>query len=302
VSGRLALAFVSAAGLAAPLSAQTQDTVYLVQLPASVRTLGLGGAGVAVMGDAGAVFTNPVGLATLSHLGLEASYRTAPADAFLLSGALGWRLGQFDLGVGGRLFDFGSDPAAYLGGAIPSGTDAQEALGVASLVYRFGMIALGVSGKYTRRGVGGVRTTGVSGDAGFAIAFFDIMAIAFAVQNISGNWRDTSSLVMPRLTRFGFTMNYVDPQESFRLMSSFEIQWREGHKARGVIGGEAGVVLSGIGIIGRAGFSGRPDVLSQSQLTVGGTVVFAALQLDYALRESDLLGERAHYFGARFTL
>jgi hypothetical protein len=104
------------------------------------------------MGDAGAVFTNPVGLATLSHLGLEASYRTAPADAFLLSGALGWRLGQFDLGVGGRLFDFGSDPAAYLGGAIPSGTDAQEALGVASLVYRFGMIALGVSGKHDRAG------------------------------------------------------------------------------------------------------------------------------------------------------
>jgi hypothetical protein len=276
--------------------------VYLVQLPASARAAGLNGAAVAVMGDAGSVFTNPVGIATLGSLGLEGSYRTAPGDAFLLSGALGWRLGQFDLGVGARLFDFGTDPADYVGGGVAAGTDAQEVLGVASLVYRFGMIALGVSGKYTRRTVAGVRTNGVSGDAGLAIAFFDIMAIAFAVQNISGNWRDTSSLVMPRLTRFGFTMNYVDPQESFRLMSSFEVQWREGRKSRGVIAGEAGVVLSGIGIIGRAGFSGRPEALSESQLTVGGTVAFAALELDYAFRESDLLGSRAHYFGVRFTL
>ena len=285
-----------------PAAAQTQDTVYLLQLPASVRSVGLNSAGVAILGDAAGVFTSPTALATLRHAGLEAAYRSAPGDAFVMSGALGWRLRQFDLGVGGRLFDFGTNPDQYLGGGVPAGTSSREVLGTASLVYRFGILALGVTGKYTRRTVGDVWTGGVSGDAGLAFAFFDIMAIAFAVQNIGGNWRDTSSLVMPRLTRLGFTMNYVDPQESFRLLSTFEMMWRAGESARAVIGMEAGAVLKGaLGVIGRAGWSGRPDVLSNSELTFGGTVQVGTLMLDYAYRDEDLLGEPGHYWGARFT-
>ena len=274
----------------------------MTRIAASVRSVGLNGAGVALMGDAGAVFQNPSGLATLRNIGLEGSYRGAPGGAYVFTGALGWRLKQFDIGVGGQRFDFGDNPHDYLGGGIPAGTNAREILGVGSLVYRFGMIALGVSGRYVSRRIDDVWTYGVSGDASVAIAFFDIMAIAFAVQNINGNWRDTSSLVMPRLTRFGFTMNYVDPQESFRLLSTLEVQWREGEKSRGVIGGEAGVVLGGVGIIGRAGFSGRPDALSDSEFTVGGSVQFKALLLDYAYRGKDLFDEPAHYFGFRFTL
>lgn len=282
--------------------AQTQDTVYLVQLPTSVRSVGLNGAGVAILGDAAGVFASPTALATLRHAGLEAAYRAAPGEAFIMSAALGWRMRQFDLGVGGRLLDFGTNPDQYLGGGVSTGTSAREVLGTASLVYRFGIIALGATGKYTRRTVGDVWTGGVSGDAGLAFAFFDIMAIAFAVQNIGGNWRDTSSLVMPRLTRLGFTMNYVDPQESFRLMSTFEMMWRAGESARGVLGLEAGAVLKGaLGIIGRGGWSGRPDVLSESEFTFGGTVQVGTLMLDYAYRDQDLLGEAGHYFGARFT-
>jgi len=301
-SRALLVAAALAAAPAIPLSAQTQDTVYLLGLPPSARAAGLNGAAVAVPGDAGAVFINPSGLATLRHIGLEGLYRSAPGDAWHMSGALGWRIRQFDIGLGVQRFDFGSNPGQYLGGGIPGGTNTRESLGVASLVYRFGIIALGVGGKYVQRRIDDVKTDGWSGDAGITIAFFDIMAIAFAMQNIGGNWRDTSSLVMPRHTRFGFTMNYVDPQESFRLMSSVEIQWREGRSARGVIAGEAGIVLSGVGIVGRAGFSGRPDVLSDSEWTLGGTLNVAALKLDYAYRHEDVLGEPAHYFGLRFTL
>jgi hypothetical protein len=304
--GALPVFLCTAAALAVllppPAAAQTQDTVYLLGLPPTARLAGLNGAGVAVPGDAGAVFVDPSGLATLRHIGLEGLYRAAPGDAWHLSGALGWRIRQFDLGVGVQRFDFGSNPNQYLGGAIPGGTNARESQGAASLVYRFGLIALGVSGKYVRRRLDDVKTDGWSGDAGITIAFFDIMAIAFAVQNIGGNWRDTSSLVMPRHTRLGFTMNYVDPQESFRLMSSVEVQWREGRSARGVIAGEAGIVLSGVGIVGRAGFSGRPDVLSDSEWTLGGTLNVGALKLDYAYRHEDVLGEPAHYLGLRFTL
>jgi hypothetical protein len=301
---RLAVALASCGAVVCtgPLLAQTQDTVYLVQLPASVRSVGLGSAGVAILGDPAGVFASPTALATLRHAGLEAAYRSAPGEAFVMSGALGWRIRQFDLGVGGRLFEFGSNPDQYLGGGVPAGTSSREVLGTASLVYRFGILALGATGKYARRTVGDVWTGGVSGDAGVALAFFDIMAIAFAVQNIGGNWRDTSSLVMPRLTRLGFTMNYVDPLESFRLLSTFEMMWRAGESARAVIGLEAGAVLKGaLGVIGRAGWSGRPDVLSNSEFTFGGTVQVGTLMLDYAYRHEDMLGEPGHYFGARFT-
>ncbi len=287
-----------------PLAAQTVDTTtpYVLHVPASVRVVGLNEAAVAIVGDAGAVFANPAGLATIRHIALEGGYRAAPGDAFVVSGALGWRLRQFDIGLGGRLFDFGPDPASYLGPSVAPGADARELLGVGSLVYRFGLIALGGSGKVVRRTVGDAVERGVSVDAGLAIAFFDIMALGFAVQNIGGNWRDASSLTLPRLTRLGFTMNYVDPQESFRLMSILEAQWPEDAEARIVVGGEAGVVVRGVGVIGRVGYSGDAAALAASNATYGGSLRIGALSLDYAYRASDLLGRSSHQFGARLTL
>lgn len=271
----------------------------VVEAASSVRSVGLNEAGVALIGDAGAVFSNPAGLATISHLALEGGYRSAPGGAWLASGALGWRLGQFDLGVGARVFDYGTDPASYGAGAA---ADGREMLGVASLVYRFGLIAVGASGKFARRRVAGDEVDASSGDAGLAVAFFDIMALAFAVQNLGGNWQDTGALAMPRLTRLGFTMNYTDPQESFRLLSTVEIQWPEGAGPRAVIGGEGGVVVRGIGVLVRAAYGGRSPSGLDRQVTFGGTVTAGALKLDYATRERDLLGARAHYFGIRLTL
>ncbi len=128
------------------------------------------------------------------------------------------------------------------------------------------------------------------------------MALAFAVQNIGGNWRDASSLAMPGLSRLGFTMHYVDPQESFRLMSTVEVQWPDGESARLVVGGEAGVVLHGVGVVGRAGYGGRSGSQSSTRFTYGGTVQVGGLKLDYAYRSTDLLDRPAHYFGTRLTL
>ena len=53
-----------------PLAAQVSPPAIL-SLPGSVRSAGLHGAGAALVGDAGAVFANPVGIATLRHIGLE---------------------------------------------------------------------------------------------------------------------------------------------------------------------------------------------------------------------------------------
>jgi hypothetical protein len=219
-----------------------------------------------------------------------------------LSGALGWRIRQFDLGIGGRYFDLGDDPTQYVGPGAPAGSDSREVLGVGSLVYRYGLIALGVSGRYTRRSVDSVHVRGFSGDIGLTIAFFDIMALAASVQNLGGNWRSTSALPMPRLTRVGFTMNYVDPQETYRLLSTVEVQWPEGRGARGVFGVEGGIVVEGVGILARAGYGGEAPGLPNSKFSFGGSVAFGVLDLDYAYRSSDLFEEPAHHFGLRLTL
>ncbi len=295
---------VLAAGMAStPLAAQIAPEVvpYVLQIPGTVRGLGMNGAGVALVGDAGAVFSNPAGLATVKHVGLEGGYRPAPGQARFLTGALGWRLRQFELGLGGRYFDFGSDPTQYFGSLAPAGSNTREVLGVGSLVYRHGMIALGVSGKYARRSVDSTHIRGFSADAGMAIAVFDILALAFSVQNIAGNWQETSTLLMPRLTRFGFTMNYVDPQESFRLLSTFELQWPDGGGTRALIGAEAGIVLSGVGVVCRGAYGGGTPWLPDAGFTWGGTVQIGIAKFDYGYRNKDILAGSAHYAGIRLT-
>src|SRR3989449_5814875 len=45
----------------------------LAVLPGSARAAGMGGAGAAIVGDAGAIFANPAALATIHHLAVEGS-------------------------------------------------------------------------------------------------------------------------------------------------------------------------------------------------------------------------------------
>src|SRR2546425_8313513 len=69
------------------LTAQA-DGSPVVLLPASTRSAGLGGAGAALVGDAGAVFANPAGIATIRHLSVEGSYERYLAGSPLCSAAL----------------------------------------------------------------------------------------------------------------------------------------------------------------------------------------------------------------------
>ncbi len=287
-------------GRTAAVEAQDDQPVVL-QEPATVRSAGLNRAAVALVGDAGSVFANPAGLATIRNVAIESSIRTAPADAYFWTGALAWRLRQFHFGGGVRVFDFGPEPGTYLPGVAP-GTRAREVLAAGSGIYRFGILAFGGTGKYIRRTVGDERREGFGADAGVAIALFDLFALAFAVQNIRGGPNDSMQLDLPRLSRFGFTMNYVDPQQSFRLLSTLEVQWPEGQAARLVVGGEAGAVVARVGLIGRVAWASRPATPGQSQGTFGATLALSRLNLDLAYQASDLVGESAYRFGLRLTL
>jgi hypothetical protein len=292
-------------GVAADCAAQSvvPDELVVLRFPSTIRTAGFNGAGVALVGNAGAVFFNPAGLATIRHMAVEGALQSGPFAGEHSTAAIAWRLRQFDLGFGLSYFDYDQSPGVGGGFTTPPGTavDAREFLAVGSLVYRFGLLAIGGSGKWVSRNVDGVPETGVTGDLGLAIAIFDIMAIAFAVQNVGGNWSNTSTLQLPRLTRFGFTMNYVDPQGSFRLLSTMEWQWPAGRKSRFILGGEGGVVLSGVGVVGRLGYGTRPEPTFRAGVTYGATLELGALDIDFAYDPHDLLNDPSRRIGMRLA-
>jgi len=292
-----------------PAAAQSVLGPQVLQNPATVRAAGLGGAGAALMGDAGAVFTNPAGLALIRSLALEAGYHGAPFDAYQASGALGLRLGQLDVGFGLQHFDYGSeaelvpDPATGGVTGLPTGARvaARELLASGSLIYRLGLLAFGGTVKTVEQRVADLRERGVSGDLGVAIAFFDLAAFGFSVQNVSGNWNGGSGMVLPRLTRLGFTMNYVDPQETFRLLSTLEVQWPAAAAARLILGVEGGMVVQGVGVLARGAYGSRPADAALSRFTGGLSVTVGTLTVDYAYTPTALLGGGEQRIGLRLA-
>ena len=268
------------------LTAQSAGTLLAV-LPGSARAAGMGGAGAAIVGDAGAIFPNPAALATIHHLAVEGSYESFPLGSTLSTGALALRVNRFTWGAGAAAFG-------------PGYTSA-DLLGVSTLVFRTGLGALGATAKYARETVGGARVDAWAGDVGLAIAVFDLMALGVSVQNIGGDFGPAAGgLHLPRRTRAGFTLNYVDPQGTLRLLTTVEGQWPAGGgSAFVVLGLESGVVTRGMGVLGRVGYVGHSGVTSASPFTAGASVELGPLHLDYAYRADDALGAR-HRLGLRW--
>ena len=291
-------------------AAQSASGPLVLQNPASVRAAGLGGAGAALLGDAGSVFTNPAGLALVSNLALEASYHGAPFDAYQATGALGFRVGQLDLGGGLQYFDYGAEPEVIpdpaTGGVtgIPTGASVtgREFLAAGTLTYRFGLVAIGGSVKAVGQRVADLTDRGLTGDLGLALAVFDIAALGVAVQNISGNWKDSSRLALPTLTRVGFTMNYVDPQDAYRLLSTLELQWPQGAGTRVLFGVEGGLVLRGVGVLLRGAYASRPSGADLSKFATGASITMGGLTVDYAFTPMALLDGGEHRIGMRLRL
>jgi hypothetical protein len=285
---RLAVGMMLASLIAGPpdrLTAQSQQSV--ASLPVSTRSAGLAGAGVALVGDAGSVFANPAGLATIHRIALEGSYEEHPGGT-ILSAAAAVRVGQFDYGL-----------AAQALRPPPASAAATDVLALSALVFRYGMIAVGTSLKYVRQGVAAPQVDVWAGDAGVAIALFDILALGASVQNLGGDLGAGAHL--PRRTRVGFTMNYVDPQGSVRLLTTLEGQWPEGRPAVLVAGAEAGLFTGGgIGIVARVGVSGRASATDVSPVAVGAGVALGRLQFDYAYRSYAAPTGAMHRFGARW--
>ena len=288
------------------LAAQSEGSV-LTSLPGSTRSAGLGGAGVALVGDAGAMFANPAGIATIRHLSIEGSYEPYLAGTAITTAAFALRVSRFTWGFGAQALDYGSeaeivpDPATGGRRGMPTGASFHpyEALATTSLVYRRGLIALGVTGKYNRAQIGSEVSDAWAGDAGVSIAVFDIMAFGVSVQNLGGDLGNGA--LLPRRTRAGLTLNYTDPQGTFRLLTTLEGQWTRFHSAVLVQGIEGGIVTGGVGLVARAGYATRPAVTDASRFTFGGGIVLSRLAMDYAFQAYDALGGGTHRVGIRWT-
>jgi len=288
------------------LTAQTEGSILAV-LPGSTRSAALGGAGVALVGEAGAMFANPAGIATIHHLSLEGSYEPYLAGTAVSAAGLALRVGRWTWGVGAEALDYGSEPEIVpdpaTGGqrGMPTGASFHpyEALATTSFVYRHGLAAIGVTGKYDRQQIGSAVSDAWAGDVGMAIAVFDIMAFGVSVQNLGGDLGNGA--LLPRRTRAGLTLNYTDPQGTYRLLTTLEGQWTRDRRAVLIQGIEGGIVTGGVGLVGRLGYATRPAVTDASRLTFGGGVVLGHLAMDYAFQAYDALGGGTHRVGLRWT-
>jgi len=293
-------------GPSAHLTAQTEGSVLTV-LPGSTRSAGLGGAGAALVGDAGAMFANPAGIATIRHLSIEGSYEPYLAGSAVSTAALALRVRRWTWGFGAQALDYGSeaeivpDPATGGRRGMPTGASFHpyEALATTSLVYRRGFAALGVTAKYNRQQIGSAVSDAWAGDVGMAIAVFDIMAIGVSVQNLGGDLGNGA--LLPRRTRAGLTLNYTDPQGTFRLLTTLEGMWTRNRSAVLVQGIEGGIVTGGVGLVGRVGYATRATVTDASRMTFGGGIVLGRLAMDYAFQAYDALGGGTHRVGLRWT-
>jgi len=271
-------------GLAAPRALPGQSPA-IEGVPASVRAVGMGGAGAALVGDASTIFVNPAGLATIRHLALEGSYAPIPGGSAISLAAMGLRLGRFDWGAGAQTL------------TMPGPVKNDDAVLASSLVYRRGLLAFGVTAKYAH-GPGTPASGQWAGDAGVALAVFDLFALGASVQNLGG---DSAGGVLPRRVRAGFTMNYVDPEGVFRLLTTLEAQWPDGAHAAVLTGVEAGVVVGGVGLVGRAGYTTSALRSGVSKVSFGGGVELGRFSLDYAYRPIDRGGDAQNRFGVRWT-
>jgi len=288
------------------LLAQTEGSI-LTALPGSTRSAGLGGAGAALVGDAGAMFANPAGIATVRHLSIEGSYEPYVAGSAVSTAAVALRVQRWTWGFGAQALDYGSEPEIVpdpaTGGrrGMPTGASFHpyEALATTSLVYRRGFAAMGVTAKYNRQQIGSDVSDAWAGDIGLAIAVFDIMAVGVSVQNLGGDLGNGA--LLPRRTRAGLTLNYTDPQGTFRLLTTLEAQWTRDRSAVLIQGIEGGIVTGGVGLVARVGYATRATVTDASRMTFGGGIVLGRLAMDYAFQAYDALGGGTHRVGLRWT-
>jgi hypothetical protein len=289
-----ALALLSAlsASSALSLAAQVRPYPLVLGLPATARYAGLANAGVAVHGDAGAVFINPAGIATIRHGGVEATYHYSHEQPVEGAAAAAFRVKQFTFGGG----------VHYLR-LDPSSPNADNVLSVGTAVYRYGIIATGVSAKYISvEDTLGHVSRSAAGDVGILIALFDLVAVAASFQNVAHDDLSGGGVSTPHSSHLGLVFNFTDPQLTWVARVVWERVWPEDADARNKVAAEVGVQLGGAFLTLRGGTGLRTPETEQSESAVGASVGFKKFSVDYAYQAKTALGADVQRLGVRLTL
>ena len=289
-SRALLLGALSASSIS-PLLAQAEPYPLVIGLPATARYAGLANAGVAVHGDAGALFVNPAGIATMRHAGIEATYHISGSQGVEGSAAAAFRLGQFSLGGG----------AHYLR-LDPDSPNADNLMTMGTAVFRYAIFAVGASGKYisVEDTTGDVRRS-ASSDIGILVALFDLVAVGASFQNVGQRTLSGDGLTLPHSSHLGLVFNFTDPQDTWVARIIWEKVWIEGLESRSKVAAELGAQVAGAFVTLRAGTGERNPSTDQSDSAVGASLGFRRFALDYAYQRRTALGGDVQRFGVRFT-
>jgi hypothetical protein len=276
---------------ACSLLAQAEPYPLVVGLPATARYAGLANAGVAVHGDAGALFVNPAGIATVRHAGIEATYHVSGSQGIEATAAGAIRFKQFTFGGGTHYLRLD-----------PSSPNADNLMTMGTAVFRYAIIAVGASGKYisVEDTTGDVRRS-ASGDVGVLIALFDLVAVGASFQNVGQKTLSGDGLALPHSSHLGLVFNFTDPQETWVARIIWEKVWIEDLESRSKIAAEVGGQVGGAFLTLRAGTGERNPATDQSDSAVGASVGFRRFAIDYAYQRRTALGGDVQRFGLRFT-
>jgi hypothetical protein len=196
----------------------------------------------------------------------------------------------------------------YRGGAHylrldPDSPNADNLLGVGTAVFRYGIIATGVSAKYISvEDTLGHVSRSAAGDVGVLIALFDLVAVAASFQNVAHDDLSGGGVSTPHSSHLGVVFNFTDPQLTWVARVIWERVWPEDEDGRNKVAAEVGVQLGGAFLTLRGGTGVGADETDQSESAVGGSVGFKKFSVDYAYQAKTALGADVQRLGVRLTL
>ena len=302
---------VGAVAAALPHDARAQggqSSAIILELPASPRAMALGGASVALDGDA-SVFYNPAQLATVGRVAAGLSVQRYILSSTLGAVSAGARFGPGTIALGAQILqyasepevvpdpDFGGERGEETGNTIDAG-DLAVTVGyaVASGRWRFGG-----AGKFIRQRIVEESGTAFGVDLGVAVSVWRGATLGASVQNLGTSLETgTTDGDLPRIIRVGGAVPFTLTEGVTLLATGDVIVPRVGDVTPG-----GGVELAwratpGVSIAGRLGGALVPGDDDGSPLTAGAAVMGRSLALDYAFRSFDAVGGATHRIGVRW--
>jgi hypothetical protein len=285
----------------------------VLELSASTRALGLGGAYAAVTGDESSLFYNPAQLPTAprASAGLSAQRYVASSTLAALAAATHFGPGAAALGV--QLLDYGSAEEVVCdevnfptceGGRPTGGTVSASDLVVSGgYGLAIGSARVGAAAKLVHQRI--VDAGGSAGALDLGVAYDlersgVVTTLGIAVQNLGGSIRTAgTSSPLPRLVRLGAAVRL--PRVGALDMTA-TAEARKSADGRTLPSGGTELSWSGssgLTLTGRIGASALASGSDASPVTFGGSVAGRHVGLDYAYQGFDVLGA-THRVGVRW--